>query len=84
MRILVTGSNGLLGQKLTKLLSSTDGIYLIATARGKSVLPIPRGEFHTMDVAKADDVDRVIGSTSPDVVIHTAAMTNVEARMTKE
>lgn len=78
MKILVTGSNGLLGQKLTGLLQQHQDVHLIATARGKSVIGISRGEYHTMDITSAADVDAVIGKTRPDVVIHTAAMTNVD------
>jgi dTDP-4-dehydrorhamnose reductase len=78
MKILVTGSNGLLGQKLTSLLQHHPDIQLIATARGQSVIDIPRGEYHTMDITSAADVDAVIGKTRPDVVIHGAAMTNVD------
>jgi dTDP-4-dehydrorhamnose reductase len=78
MRILVTGSNGLLGQKLTRLLSEKSDVYLIATARGKSVLPIQQGEYHELDICNSTEVDRVISSTRPDVVINTAAMTNVD------
>ena len=78
MKILVTGSNGLLGQKLTGLLQHHPDLHLIATARGKSVIDIPRGEYHTMDITSAEDVDSVIGKTRPDVVIHAAAMTNVD------
>jgi dTDP-4-dehydrorhamnose reductase len=78
MRILVTGSNGLLGQKLTKLFSLEKDIYLIATARGKSVLPVVNGEYHSLDITNESDVENIIGSTAPDVVIHTAAMTNVD------
>jgi dTDP-4-dehydrorhamnose reductase len=78
MRILVTGSNGLLGQKLTKILSSQKEHTLIATARGKSILPITNGEYHVMDICNAEEVDGVIKNTRPDVVIHTGAMTNVD------
>jgi dTDP-4-dehydrorhamnose reductase len=78
MKILVTGSNGLLGQKLTGLLQQHQDIQLIATARGNSVIDVGRGEYHTMDITSAADVDAVIGKTRPDVVIHGAAMTNVD------
>jgi dTDP-4-dehydrorhamnose reductase len=78
MRILVTGSNGLLGQKLSALLQQQDDIYLIATARGKSALTITKGEFHSLDITKEAEVNRVITITKPDVVIHTAAMTQVD------
>jgi dTDP-4-dehydrorhamnose reductase len=78
MRILVTGSNGLLGQKLTSLLQEDKDVYLIATARGKSALSIARGEYHSMDISKADNVESILRLTKPDVVINTAAMTQVD------
>ncbi|HOX82614.1 MAG TPA: NAD(P)-dependent oxidoreductase [Chryseolinea sp.] len=78
MKILVTGSNGLLGQKLTHLLQNEKPISLIATARGKSVLPITSGVFHSLDVTDAAEVDRIIFEIKPDVIINTAAMTQVD------
>jgi dTDP-4-dehydrorhamnose reductase len=78
MKILVTGSNGLLGQKLTTLLNGQPAVYLIATARGNSTLPIEHGEFQTLDIANQEEVNTVIARSRPDVIIHTAAMTQVD------
>lgn len=78
MKILVTGSNGLLGQKLTERLQADPSVYLIATARGKSVLPLSRGEYHTLDVCDGAAVETLFHAIKPDVVIHTAAMTQVD------
>ncbi|MEX1238655.1 MAG: NAD(P)-dependent oxidoreductase [Cyclobacteriaceae bacterium] len=78
MRILVTGSNGLLGQKLTRLLQQDESVQLIATARGKSALRITRGEYHSLDIADRDQVESVLRLTKPEVVINTAAMTQVD------
>ncbi len=78
MKILVTGSNGLLGQKLTHLLQNEISISFIATARGKSVLPIINGVFESLDITDVAEVDRVISITKPDVIINTAAMTQVD------
>jgi dTDP-4-dehydrorhamnose reductase len=78
MKILVTGSNGLLGQKLSELIQSKAGDELIATARGKSSVPLPEGTFHEMDICSATGVERVFERTRPDVVIHGAAMTQVD------
>lgn len=78
MRILVTGSNGLLGQKLTQLLQNDKDVYLIATARGKSALRINRGEYHSLDISDRDSVESVLRFTQPDVIINTAAMTQVD------
>ncbi|HET9487738.1 MAG TPA: SDR family oxidoreductase [Chryseosolibacter sp.] len=78
MRILVTGSNGLLGQKLTQLLQQDKDVDLIATARGKSALTIARGEYHVLDISNRHEVEGVLRLTKPDVIINTAAMTQVD------
>lgn len=78
MRILVTGSNGLLGQKLTNLLQTDRDVYLIATARGRSAVRITRGEYHSLDIADRDSVESLLRFTKPDVIINTAAMTQVD------
>jgi dTDP-4-dehydrorhamnose reductase len=77
MRILVTGSNGLLGQKLVELILPKDD-YLIATAKSKLAIDQPKGEFHSLDITKLTEVETVIGKTKPDVIINTAAMTQVD------
>lgn len=78
-RILITGSNGLLGQKLVELLIQKPGVQLIATARGDNRLPFVEGyEYHPLDITDAAQVHEVLELTKPDVVIHTAAMTNVD------
>jgi len=78
MKILVTGANGLLGQKLCLLLDTDPQVELIATARGKLRYALSRGEFHTLDVTVQRAVIEVITQEKPDVVIHTAAMTQVD------
>lgn len=78
MRILVTGSNGLLGQKLTELIEKDSNHYLIATARGKSVLPISKGEYYSLDITDALEVEKILSTSKPDVIINTAAMTQVD------
>lgn len=83
MKILVTGANGLLGQKLVSLLQEKGNIYVIATARGKSAQVITRGEFHPLDVTNKNQVEALVAKTKPDVIIHTAAMTQVDDCETK-
>ncbi len=78
MRILVTGANGLLGQKLSALLDSDLQVDLIATARKKPANPLKRGLYFSLDVTEAAAVEEVIAKTKPDRVIHTAAMTQVD------
>ena len=78
-KILITGSNGLLGQKLVLLLSKMPDIELIATARGENRLAITEGYiYQKMDITNAEEVAEIVGKNKPDVIIHTAAMTNVD------
>lgn len=80
MKILVTGSNGLLGQKLVHKLKADPEVKLIATARGENRLKDQTGYVYTsMDITSHQEVNQVMETHKPDVVINTAAMTNVDA-----
>jgi dTDP-4-dehydrorhamnose reductase len=80
MRILITGSNGLLGQKLVALLRQQPGVELIATSRGPSKLAAlyPEVRFVPLDVTNPVQVQQVLTKEKPTHLIHTAAMTNVD------
>lgn len=78
-RILITGSNGLLGQKLVDLLRIQASVELIATARGNNRLPVTEGyTYASLDITVQEEVSDIFNQFKPDVVIHTAAMTNVD------
>lgn len=80
MKILITGSNGLLGQKLVYKLRDTESITCIATARGANRLVNTAGyEYAELDITNETNVIEVFTRFKPDVVINTAAMTNVDA-----
>ncbi|MFA6260217.1 MAG: SDR family oxidoreductase [Bacteroidia bacterium] len=79
MKLLVTGSNGLLGQKITDACRMRKEIELIATARIEDRYQPNTGYvFEVMDITNATQVMEVMNRHRPDVVIHTAAMTNVD------
>jgi dTDP-4-dehydrorhamnose reductase len=80
MRLLITGSNGLLGQKLIGLLYENPTVDLLATSRGENKLAaiFPEVNFRNMDVTKAEDVNRIFAEFKPTHVINTAAQTNVD------
>lgn len=78
-KILVTGSNGLLGQKIIYGYKSDSAVELVATARGENRMEDKNGYvFHEMDITQRDQVFSVLRHVKPDVVINTAAMTNVD------
>jgi len=79
-KILITGSNGLLGQKLVAQLAISDKFDLIATSRGANrISKITSFTYEAMDITSEKDVMRVFDLYQPDVIINTAAMTNVDA-----
>jgi dTDP-4-dehydrorhamnose reductase len=78
MKILVTGSNGLLGQKLSDLILKHPEHQLMATGLGPDRYGGGAYFYTTMDIANRDEVFKVIGNFKPDVIIHTAAMTQVD------
>lgn len=64
MRILITGSGGLLGRTLCRHMA------------GHEVFAVTRRDC---DLADAESCQRMVGTLRPDVVLHAAAMTNVDA-----
>jgi len=79
-KILITGSNGLLGQKLAELLLPKQDVAVLATSRGENKLAqvLPTLPFQSMDVTNPAQVAEVIREFRPTHLIHTAAMTNVD------
>jgi dTDP-4-dehydrorhamnose reductase len=65
MKILITGSNGQLGQELAEVLPR----------RGHEVVALSRNE---LDIADADAVELAVGTHSPGLVVNAAAYTNVD------
>ena len=79
-KILITGSNGLLGQKLVYKLKDNSTILCIATARGENRLVNKSGyEYAELDITNPSNIESVFTKFMPDVIINTAAMTNVDA-----
>lgn len=80
MKILLTGSNGLLGQKIVYALRQHPDVKLLATARGPNRIKTQQGyEYSEMDIENPVQVADVFDRFKPDCVIHAAAMTNVDA-----
>lgn len=78
--VLVTGSNGLLGQKITDLIGGFKDLKLVATSRGSNRYA---GEedftYVDMDLLDKQKVAETLQKYRPKYLINTAAMTNVDA-----
>lgn len=79
MKILVTGSNGMLGSDTARAVTER-GHELICSGRSaEAAVPVPGGsEYVQLDLRDAGTVSRAVAKLCPDAVIHCAAWTNVE------
>lgn len=78
--ILITGANGLLGQKLVERLINQGRYNVLATGLGKCRLPKEwEGYVYAeMDITDSRKVMEVYGRFLPVVTVHCASMTNVD------
>lgn len=78
MKLLITGSNGLLGQKIVKR-CLRHNIPFLATSKGVNRNPdCPDEYYQQLDISVPLEVGDVFFRFRPTAVIHTAAITNVD------
>lgn len=79
-KILITGSNGLLGQSLLDVFLQDKNYEVIALSRGENRYPIKQGySYEEIDLTNSVELQEVIKKYLPNFIINTAAMTNVDA-----
>ena len=79
MKILITGSNGLLGQKIVRQ-ALKKGTTFLATSKGDNRNPdCPSEKYQSLDICDATEIENVFSDFEPTHIIHTAAITNVDA-----
>lgn len=79
MKILLTGSNGLLGQKIVEKCANDSTIELLATSKGENRISLYSVNYESLDITKENEIREIVSQFHPDVIINTAAMTNVDA-----
>lgn len=85
MKIFITGANGLLGQKIVEQVVAGGKHELIATSKGDNRNFVTTGyKYESLDISDRNQVLGSIASHKPDVVINTAAMTNVDQCETEQ
>ena len=76
-RILITGSNGLLGQKLIHLLKKDH--QLLATSLGNCLVSNQAEfEYKPLNITDQKAINELVDDFMPEVIINTAAMTDVD------
>jgi len=79
VKILITGSNGLVGQKLVQALRNRPHITLLATSKGENRISTTQGyTFQSLDITNAAQIETTIERFRPEVILHTAALTQVD------
>ena len=78
MRLLITGSNGLLGQKIVKICLKR-GVEFLATSNGANRnQECPSERYLEMDITNQPKIAEIFTNYKPTHIIHTAALTNVD------
>lgn len=79
-RLLITGSNGLLGQKLVHALVNNPRFEVLATSLGANRISRTDGySYQSLDITNEEEVVKTFTEFAPQVIVNTAAMTNVDA-----
>ncbi len=77
--IVITGANGLLGQKLVNLCCANKEYNVVVLAKGSNRNSNTVGyRYLEIDLTDFDKVSQLINKVKPDIVINAAAMTNVD------
>lgn len=77
-KIFITGANGLLGQKTTELLRHETQHEVILTDLHENAFESRGFDYFPMDITKKDEVKEAVKKYLPDIIINTAAYTNVD------
>ncbi|TVZ55700.1 dTDP-4-dehydrorhamnose reductase [Lutibacter sp. Hel_I_33_5] len=78
-KVVITGSNGLLGQTLLRLLSEEKEEYqVIGFSRGENRSGREDFNYVSVDITVEKELRKQLSKYNPDVIINTAAMTHVD------
>lgn len=78
-RVLIVGCNGLLGQKIATLFSRSKSFEILNTSvEEKIFLNGQNHHYRILDITQRNNVLRLVDEFQPEVIINTAAITNVD------
>lgn len=77
-KIFITGANGLLGQKLVEQLVQKGEFEIFASGKGACRLTGSGYIYVSLDITDPKEVNQVLDEIKPEIIIHGAAITNVD------
>lgn len=77
-KILITGANGLLGQKTAQIFARESSHKLVLTDIQDHAEDNQGFEYFPLDITKKEDVKDNVRKHAPEIIINTAAYTNVD------
>lgn len=77
-KILLTGANGLLGQKTTEVFAKESEHELLLTDLSPNAEEPRKFKYNTLDITHKEEVKETVKNFKPDIIINTAAYTNVD------
>jgi len=78
-KILITGSNGLLGQKLLEFFTKKNNFKVIGCSRGENRLQNDLDfKYYQVDLTNHQELNKILSVENPNIIINCVAMTNVD------
>ncbi len=77
--VLITGANGLLGQNLAAAYCDAPKLVMSDLHPASAVSPAGNSSYVQADLADSAQVQNLVHAAKPDLILHAAAMTNVDA-----
>ncbi len=78
-KVIITGSNGLLGQELISLFTKDVNFEVFGISKGKNrIIHSEKFTYYNVNITDKSEVTKVLKAIKPDFIIHGAAMTNVD------
>lgn len=74
IKILITGSNGLVGRELIRAFAKQPNYTVVSTSSSPDKINQPGVTFQQLDIRDREGILNLIQSLQPDVVIHSAAI----------
>ncbi len=77
-RVLIIGSNGLVGQAIVNFLQDFNDYKIIACSKNQNINQNLKSQFEILDITNYSQTNYIISLYNPDTVINTAAVSSID------